>query len=46
MILAAHIQPADVQDRDGALPVLQEVRRLFRKRPVNTAGGLGFSPLA
>ncbi|ABC22315.1 IS4 family transposase [Rhodospirillum rubrum F11] len=29
MILAAHIQPADVQDRDGALPVLKEVRRLF-----------------
>lgn len=29
MILAAHIQPADIQDRDGALPVLKEVRRLF-----------------
>ncbi|WP_184798221.1 IS5 family transposase [Nitrospirillum iridis] len=29
MILAAHIQPADIQDRDGALPVSKEVRRLF-----------------
>jgi putative transposase len=29
MILAAEIQPADVQDRDGALPVLREARRLF-----------------
>jgi transposase len=29
MILAAHIQPADVQERDGALPALKEVRRLF-----------------
>lgn len=29
MILAAHIQPASTQDRDGALPVLKEVRRLF-----------------
>lgn len=29
MILAAHIQPANVQDRDGALPVLAEARRLF-----------------
>lgn len=29
MMLAGQIQPANVQDRDGALPVLQEVRRLF-----------------
>ena len=29
MILAAHIQPANIQDRDGALPVLKEARRLF-----------------
>jgi transposase len=29
LILAAHVQPADVQDRDGGLPVLKEVRRLF-----------------
>lgn len=29
MVLAAHIQPASVQDRDGALPVLQEARRMF-----------------
>ena len=29
MILAAEIQPANVQDRDGALPVLREARRLF-----------------
>ena len=29
MILGAEIQPASVQDRDGALTVLAEVRRLF-----------------
>ena len=29
MILGAEIQPANVQDRDGAIPVLQEARRLF-----------------
>ncbi|MDR3734116.1 MAG: IS5 family transposase [Acidobacteriaceae bacterium] len=29
MILGAMIQPASTQDRDGALPVLAEVRRLF-----------------
>ena len=29
MMLEAQIQPADIQDRDGALPVLKEVRRLF-----------------
>jgi len=29
LILKAQIQPANVQDRDGALPVLKEVRRLF-----------------
>jgi len=29
MVLGAEIQPADVQDRDGALTVLAEVRRLF-----------------
>lgn len=29
MILIAQIQPASVQDRDGALPVLAEARRLF-----------------
>ena len=29
MILAAEIQPANVQDRDGAIPVLIEARRLF-----------------
>jgi len=28
-MLMAHIQPADVQDRDGALPVLAEARPLF-----------------
>jgi transposase len=28
-MLEAQIQPADIQDRDGALPVLKEVRRLF-----------------
>jgi transposase len=29
MLLIGQIQPANVQDRDGALPVLTEVRRLF-----------------
>ena len=29
MMLVGQIQPADVQDRDGALPVLAEARRLF-----------------
>jgi transposase len=29
MMLVGQIQPASVQDRDGALPVLTEVRRLF-----------------
>ena len=29
MILIGQIQPASVQDRDGALPVLAEARRLF-----------------
>jgi transposase len=29
MMLAGQIQPANVQDRDGALPVLAEARRLF-----------------
>ena len=29
MMLIGQIQPADVQDRDGALPVLAEARRLF-----------------
>lgn len=29
MILAEKIQPANVQDRDGAIPVLQEARRIF-----------------
>uniref|UniRef100_UPI001B3B6A1A IS5 family transposase n=1 Tax=Skermanella mucosa TaxID=1789672 RepID=UPI001B3B6A1A len=29
MLLAGQIHPADVQDRDGALPVLAEARRLF-----------------
>ncbi len=29
MMLVGQIQPATVQDRDGALPVLTEVRRLF-----------------
>ena len=29
MIIGAHIQPASVQDRDGALPVLKDVRRQF-----------------
>jgi transposase len=29
MMLIGQIQPANVQDRDGALPVLAEVRRLF-----------------
>jgi transposase len=29
MVLAAHIQPANVQDRDGALPVLKEARQTF-----------------
>ena len=29
MLLIGQIQPASVQDRDGALPVLTEVRRLF-----------------
>lgn len=29
LILAAQIHPADVQDRDGALPLLKEARRLF-----------------
>jgi putative transposase len=29
MMLSGQIQPASVQDRDGALPVLAEVRRLF-----------------
>ena len=29
MVLAAEIQPANVQDRDGALPVLKEARRVF-----------------
>ena len=28
-MLAGHIQPANVQDRDGALPVLAEARSLF-----------------
>lgn len=29
LILAAQVHPADVQDRDGALPLLKEARRLF-----------------
>jgi transposase len=29
MMLVGQVQPASVQDRDGALPVLTEVRRLF-----------------
>ncbi len=29
MMLGVAIVPADVQDRDGCLPVLNEVRRLF-----------------
>jgi transposase len=29
MMLAGQIQPANVQDRDGALPLLKEARRLF-----------------
>ena len=29
MILAAHVHPANIQDRDGALPLLKEARRLF-----------------
>ncbi len=29
LILAAQVHPADVQDRDGALPLLREARRLF-----------------
>lgn len=29
MLLADRIHPADVQDRDGALPVLADARRLF-----------------
>jgi transposase len=28
-MLAAHVHPASVQDRDGALPLLKEARRLF-----------------
>ena len=28
-MLAAHIHPADIQDRDGALPLLREARRRF-----------------
>ena len=29
LILAAQIQPGNIQDRDGAIPVLKEARRLF-----------------
>jgi transposase len=29
LILAAHVHPASIQDRDGALPLLKEARRLF-----------------
>jgi transposase len=29
LLLTAHVHPASVQDRDGALPLLQEARRLF-----------------
>ena len=29
LLLSASIHPADIQDRDGALPVLEEARRLF-----------------
>ena len=29
LILAAYVHPANVQDRDGALPLLKEARRLF-----------------
>jgi hypothetical protein len=28
-MLSVKILPADIQDRDGCLPVLKEVRRLF-----------------
>ena len=28
-MLAAHVHPANLQDRDGALPLLKEARRLF-----------------
>jgi transposase len=29
LLLSAAIQPADVQDRDGAIPLLRAARRLF-----------------
>ena len=29
LILAAHVHPADIQDRDGALPLLKQARRSF-----------------
>jgi transposase len=29
LILMAHVHPASTQDRDGALPLLKEARRLF-----------------
>src|SRR4051794_564099 len=29
LILMAHVHPANTQDRDGALPLLKEARRLF-----------------
>ena len=28
-MLAAHVHPANIQDRDGVLPLLEEARRLF-----------------